>query len=534
LLEENDFSVQSVTAPLDSGAPWQELALAIAGIGVWEWDFVAGGGQWSSGLCALLGLSADANAVGPDGLLHFVHADDKERYQQSVLTTLEGIGDHNLEYRVVLPDLSTRWFLDRARILRDADGQPSKMIGAITDITDRKSEELARRELERAASGRKNPEQMLIETEQRFREILDYAPVALYIKNLEGQLTFVNLRFLELFKVDYGDVILRDTAPLHSADVLAQLREHDRLVIQAGRALQFEEVIEVGNERLTYLSVKFPLRDVDGNPYAICGISADITDRKSAERILQERSEELQLAVNEINQLTYSVSHEMGSPLRGVIGNIRFLREELGPEISAEADHRLIRIEKAALKMAQLVDDLLGFSRLRRKDIRVEEIDVSHLAQEIVGTMFRQNESLRISHYDIENGITVSADRELLGMALFSLIENAFKFHRPGEAAQIAVTKIEDGFCVSDSGIGVDSLYAHKIFKPFERLHRDSEYVGTGIGLAMVKRIIDRHGGEIWVESEKDQGAKFFVRFQSPSQPLGQAESRDLAGHSGS
>lgn len=501
-----------MTSP-QSETAWQELALEIAGIGVWEWDFGSGKGQWSPGLCALLGLSSEECALGPDGLLHFVHPDDQTRYRNSVHGSLDGISDHNLEYRVVVADRSVRWFLDRARVIHGEQGEPVKMVGAITDVTERKQEEIARRELEKLAKGRLGAEQALIETELRFKEILDYAPVAVYIKNLEGKLTFVNQRFLDLFKVSRDEVLLQDRALVHSPDVLRQLREHDRLVIEVGRALQFEEVIEIDGARQTYLSVKFPLHDHDGKAYALCGISADITDRKQAEHEVNERSLALQLAIDEINQLTYSVSHEMGSPLRGVIGNIRFLREELGDKLEPHADHRLHRVEKAALKMAQLVDDLLAYSRLGRQEMLVEEIDVTELAEQILAKMMRDHEAYRESLVEVEDGILVNADTELLSTALKALLENSFKYRKPGMITRIKIKRIDGGFCISDDGIGIDMQYAHKIFRPFERLHRDADYAGTGIGLAKVHRIMERHVGKVWADSELGKGATFFLQF---------------------
>jgi PAS domain S-box-containing protein len=508
-------SVQSVTTPPHTEGSWQELALEIAAIGVWEWDFALGKGQWSPGLCALLSISSEEPALGPDGLLHFVHPDDRNRYQNSILSSLEGISDHNLEYRVLLSDGTIRWFLDRAKVLCNEKGEAKKMIGAITDVTERKQEEIARHELERIAQAGLGAERALLETEHRFKEILDYAPVAVYIKNLDGLLTFVNQRFLDLFKVTREDVILQDRALVHPPGILEQLREHDRLVIQAGRALQFEETIELNGIRQTYLSVKFPLHNHEGNAYAICGISADITDRKVAEHIVHERSIALQKAIDEINQLTYSVSHEMGSPLRGVIGNIRFLREEMGAKLEPHVDKRLDRVERAALKMAQLVDDLLAYSRLGRQEMAVDMIDVTDLAEQILSKMMRDKDAYRESIVEVDDDISVQADTELLSIALVALLENAFKYRKPDAITRIKISRHADGFAIHDEGIGLDMQYAHKIFRPFERLHRDADYSGTGIGLAKVHRIVERHGGKVWVESELGKGATFFLQFSS-------------------
>ena len=510
------MSVHSVTTPPNTETDWQELALEIAGIGVWEWDFASGKAQWSPGLCRLLGLDSEDPVLGPDGLLHFVHPDDQGRYTNSVHACIEGVGDHCLEYRVLLEDGSTRWVLDRAKCFSNENGDAVKMIGAITDVTERKQEEFARREVERGAKGRLMAEQALRREQQhRFEAILDYAPVAVYIKDLEGKLTFVNQRFLDLFQVSRQEALDRGTALLQSPEVWQQLREHDRTVMESGSPLQFEETLEIQGVRHTYLSMKFPLLDDDGQAYALCGISAEISDRIEAEHAAGERSVALQQAIDEINQLTYSVSHEMGSPLRGVIGNIRFLREELGDKLEPHVDQRLHRVEAAALKMAQLVDDLLSYTRLGRQEIVLDTIDFTDLAEQTLSKMMRDRAAYRESIVEVEDDIRVYGDGETVSIALVELVENAFKYRKPGSITRIRIKAIPGGFSVGDEGIGLDMQYAHKIFRPFERLHRDAEYAGTGIGLAKVQRIAERHGGKVWVESEVSRGATFFVELSS-------------------
>lgn len=512
LVKESEESVRNVTTPLDSEVNWQSLALEVANIGVWEWDFVHGEGRWSKGLSSLLGLSDEACALGPDGLLHFVHPDDQDRYRNSIHATLDGGSDHNLEYRILLPDNRLRWFLDRGRVLRNDRGEAERMIGAITDVTERKQEEMARRELERGANARLAAERALRETEDRFEAILDNAPAAVYVKDLTGKLTFVNRRFLELFGLTKEQVLEEAMEPIHPEEVSKALREHDREVLLAGHAVQFEEELVLGGERKTYLSVKFPLRDSAGEVYALCGISADISARKEAEQCLHERTVELQEAIDDINQLTYSVSHDMGSPIRGVIGNVRFLREELGDDISEQASNRLERIEMAGLKIAQLVDDLLSFTRLGRHEMRSDVIDVTDLAERVAGTIQASRDYSGKAIFEIQDNIVVHGDQELVGMALSALLENSVKYRKSGTTAHVKVRAIEGGFAVEDNGIGIDLQYEHKIFQPFERLHRDVEYSGTGIGLAKVRRIVERHGGKVWVESHPGDGATFYVR----------------------
>ncbi|MEA2553410.1 MAG: hypothetical protein QOJ65_1586, partial [Fimbriimonadaceae bacterium] len=339
---------------------WHLAALEKAGIGLWEWDFTAGEGQGSRGLCKLLGLPDDACALGPDGLLSFVHPDDRNRYQQSIHGTLDGRSTHNLEYRVLLPDQSVRWLLDRAQLSLAENGEPAKIVGAVIDVTERKHEEIARRELAGKQADRTAKALALQETEHRLEAILDHAPAVVYVKDLDGTITLVKKAFLELFGVEREDVIGKLGTSLISEEDMRVIRTHDQLVVDQNAPLQFEEQVTVHGETRTYLSIKFPLTDAIGATYAVCGISTDITDRKLAEGILKDSSLDLHRAIDEINQFTYSISHNMRSPLRGVIGNVRFLREELGDRLDKAADERLGRMEASALTLGDLVDDLLS------------------------------------------------------------------------------------------------------------------------------------------------------------------------------
>lgn len=493
----------SVTTPLDSESAWHELALEIAGIGIWEWDFVSGKGQWSKGLCTLLAVKEDDCVLGPDGLLPFVHPHDQAKYRQSIHHAIETGGEQTIEYRVLQPSGNVCWFLDRARVYANENGDPVRMIGAISDITDRKHAEAKRQELERRTTEHEAAEHAL-------QSILDNAPAVVYMKDLEGRLTMVNRSYLDLFHVERSDVIGLAGLPIHSEEVIAKIREHDRMVLEGGVRQQFEEELLVRGERKTFLSVKFPMLDDKGQPYALCGISADITARKSSEQLARQRGDELQEALGEINRFTYSVSHDMRSPIRGVISNVRFLQEDLGEGLSSEVANRLTRIEWAALKLGQLVDDLLAFTRLGRQEMKMESLDLSMIAEKQIGIV-AGSESID-GDFEVDPEITVQGDPEFLGLALHALIDNACKYRKPGQRPHIEVRQMDGGFFVRDDGIGLDTAYAHKIFLPFERLHRDADYPGTGIGLANVKRIVDRHGGEIWVESEPGNGATFFIR----------------------
>lgn len=511
LLSGSENGVQRVTSPANELADWEQLALEVAQVGSWEWDFERGAGRSSCQLRSVLGIEQGSAALGPDGLLSFVLEGDRERYKASLFAAIEGAGQHNLEYRIERPDGRVRWVFDRAKVLTNESGQPVRMLGALIDITDNKHEEFALREIQRAANAKKKAEKALLETEHRLNAILDNAPAAVYVKDMTGRLTFVNRCFLEIFQMNRTEVLKERKVPQHPPDILSVLREHDRAVLDAGQALQFEEEIEVQGVRRTFMSVKFPLLDPEGKPYSLCGISADVTDRKVSQQEVIDRTHELQKAIEDLNQITYLVSHDMRSPLRGIISNSRIVREDFGADISEGAKMHLARIESAALKLGRLVDDLLGYVRIGRTEILAEPVDVSEVARRVI-TSLKNKLDLQGAVFDIESDIHLQCDREALSTILYSLLHNACQYVQTGCGPQVRLASIPGGFCIEDEGIGIEMQYAEKIFQPFERLHRDMEYLGTGMGLAKAARLVERHGGRIWVESRPGLGSRFSVQ----------------------
>jgi len=225
------------------------------------------------------------------------------------------------------------------------------------------------------------------------------------------------------------------------------------------------------------------------------------------ERRVEERTAELQAKNQELEGFTYSVSHDMRTPLRGIVGNARMLMEDYGEALPEEARRHLSRVSTAAQKMANLVDDLLQFARLGVAEPEREPTDVSALARRVADNLGEAPQFI-----EVERGLHADVDRQMLGMAIFNLLENACKYRAPDRSPQVrfGFDPQQGAYFVSDNGIGFDMQYIHKLFKPFERLHRDEQYPGTGIGLANVRRVIERHGGRIWAEAAPGEGATFW------------------------
>lgn len=227
-----------------------------------------------------------------------------------------------------------------------------------------------------------------------------------------------------------------------------------------------------------------------------------------------ERTAELELANRELEAFSYSVSHDLRAPLRSMAGFADALHEDYGRVLDETGRSHLERIRKAAVRMGLMIDELLDFARVARMEVRKSSANLSRLAQDILDelTLACPGRSVKI---DIQEGLTASADPVLLRLALQNLLENAWKYTSRRVDAEIVVGagKMPDGkrtYFVRDNGAGFDMEHAARLFQPFVRLHSSEDFPGTGIGLATVARIIQRHGGQVWAEAEKDKGATFF------------------------
>ncbi len=260
------------------------------------------------------------------------------------------------------------------------------------------------------------------------------------------------------------------------------------------------------------------------------GTHIDITGRKEyegkmlhlneeLERKVSERTAQLQAVNKELEAFSYSVSHDLRSPLRSIDGFSNVLLTDYENVLDEEGRENLHTIRSASQRMGHLIDDLLKLSRVSRTELHLYSVDVSGMAEEIRNELQRENPGRKVD-WQIAPGLTARANGRLLQIALQNLLSNAWKYSSKKEEATIAVSRVTTGrgeaFCVKDNGAGFDMRYASGLFRSFQRMHSSREFEGTGIGLAIVHRIILKHGGEIWAEAEPDKGAAFF--FTLPDQ----------------
>lgn len=231
------------------------------------------------------------------------------------------------------------------------------------------------------------------------------------------------------------------------------------------------------------------------------------------EERVRSRTQELEQSNRELEAFSYSVSHDLRGPLRAISGFAGLLQERHYDHLDAESRHYLDRIQAGTLRMSSLIDDLLELGRVTRMELRREAVDLTALA-ETIATRLRERSPKRRAQIDIERGLAGRGDTRLLEIVLENLFDNAWKFtaSRPIARVRFGVREVEGerAFFVEDNGVGFDARYAPNLFGVFQRLHSNADFPGTGVGLATVQRIVQRHGGRIWAEAELDRGATFY------------------------
>jgi PAS domain S-box-containing protein len=329
-------------------------------------------------------------------------------------------------------------------------------------------------------------------------------------------------------------------------DLAEQYRADDRAVIESGaEKLNFEELLvnPLGREFWVNTS-KIPLRDSAGNIYGVLGTYEDISERKRAEEEIRalnagleqrvaQRTAQLEAANKELEAFSYSVSHDLRAPLRAIDGFTRALEEDCGKTLDDEGRRLCAIIRRNTRHMYELIDDLLALSHLNRTELERIPIDTHSMVLSVYQELTTPESRARID-FHVGSLPRVTADPILLRQVWTNLIGNAVKFSAKRDRAHIEVgcghEGQEDVFSIRDNGAGFDMQFADRLFGVFQRLHNSSEFEGTGVGLAIVQRIIHRHGGRVWARGEPDLGATFSFSLPRTDGPSADAAETDDGG----
>lgn len=372
-------------------------------------------------------------------------------------------------------------------------------------------------------------EEALSNERQLLRTVIDNLPDYIFAKDTGSRFILNNTAHLRLLKASVQEEVYGKTDyDIFPKELADQYFFDEQDVIQTGRPLVNREesvLTEEGRQRWL-LTTKVAWCDSEGNPQGIVGMSRDITDRiEMAEEIqkhaalLEQTNAELQARNQELDEFTYIASHDLQEPLRKQVAFSDALREDLAAGDLDEVENDLATITSAAKRMQTLVRDLLSLSRSGRQAMEWDEIDLNECVTMALDALeFRIEQEKAVVTQDVLP--TVRADKTLMVQLYQNLIGNAIKFH--GAAAPHVRLTVESNaeehiLGVADNGIGIKPDYWEQIFAPFKRLHGRHEYEGTGIGLAICRKIVERHGGRIWVESAHGEGSCF--KFTVPVHP---------------
>ncbi len=370
---------------------------------------------------------------------------------------------------------------------------------------------------------RAEAERQLRASEARFRDLLESAPDAVLIADSQGHIQLVNAQAEQLFGYQREELIGQSMEMLMPARYRNRhVRHRDGYVAAArprpmGAGLELYGLRKDGSEFPVSIGLS-PIR-TDTGLTIFCDVR-DITEQQQIEkkiqdlnRRLQQDNAELATVNQELEAFSYSVSHDLRAPLRAIDGFSQALVEDAGPILNDEHRSHLTRVRQAAQRMGLLIDDLLKLARVTRADVKVEDVDLTAIAQEIAAEL-QDGAPERQAEFTITPDLHTKADPRLLQVVLQNLLSNSWKFTGPRSPARIEFGKAElDGkptYYVRDNGVGFDMSYAGKMFGAFQRFHDARDFAGTGIGLATVQRIIHKHGGRIWAESQPGNGATFF------------------------
>ena len=397
-------------------------------------------------------------------------------------------------------------------LMRGTEGQANAILVLVTETTEQ-------------VRARQRIEELAVVAERRASEleaIVGSIADAVFVCDSQGKLSLVNRAGLALVGEEKQEALgtltdYRDRLQLRGLDGLPI--SHEDLAFsralrgEVTRGREESGIHPVTRRNVSLLISAAPLKDIAGRVIGAVEVAADVTRLKDLTEEAQRRAAELDVANKELQGFAYSMAHDLRAPARHVNAFSQLVLNEYYNRLDERGKGYLQFLGKASQKLGQLIDDLLKLTRVTRAEMKRQPVNLSEIAQSVAAEL-RRKEPDRTVEFTIAPGAVTSGDSQLLRTALENLMENAWKF-----TSTRTVTRIEFGvtqqngtpvYYVKDNGVGFDMAYVGKLFGAFQRLHRAEDFPGTGIGLAIVQRIVERHGGRVWAEGAVDKGATFY------------------------
>jgi PAS domain S-box-containing protein len=405
------------------------------------------------------------------------------------------IDTYSMEKRYLRKDSSLVWINLTVSLRRYPDGEPRYFIAAVVDI-----------------SARKQAETALQESYNLLHSIINATPDSIFVKNLQHRYLLSNSVRASLFNKSVEEIFGKDDSFLFPPDLCGKIQADDRRIMTSGNTETVEEVFVVQGEERTYLTTKSVYRNAERKIQGLVGFAKDITPLKQAEQKLKALNADLARSNQELEQFAYVASHDLREPLRKIKSYTDLLAKRYKGQLDEKADKYIAYVTDGAERMQALITDLLAYSRVSKGELTKEPTDLKAVLELTLSDL---SHAIEESNTVITTDPlpTVNANSRQLGQLFQNLIANGIKFRgekQPQIQIKAALNSKFWTISVQDNGIGIEPQFAERIFIIFQRLHTKDEYEGTGIGLAICKKIVERHGGQIWLESELGRGTTFF------------------------
>jgi PAS domain S-box-containing protein len=481
------------------------------------------------------GLDALSEAVSRPGV-HSVAVETWVRHKDGSWRCLEGMANN------LLGDPAVKGVVFNHRDVTDRKAAEEEVRRLNENLENLVAERTAQLEATLAEHKRAEEKIRLLNErlEQRVRQlrlVTDSAPVLLAHCDTERRYKFVNKGYAQRFGTSREDIIGKRIPEVVGEEAYANFKEYVDAVL-SGQRVEFETEIPYKDIGPRYMHAAYvPEFGEQGEVRGLVAVISDITEHKRAEeeirqlnesleRRVAERTSQLKEANEELESFSYSISHDLRAPLRHISGFARLLQQRASSALDETAQRYLNTIAESTDRAGELIDDLLAFSRMVRAEIHRADVDMNRLVRQALDDLKLETEGRSID-WKIGELPEVQGDPSMLRLVMQNLLSNAVKYTYSRDEAVIEVGSKSDGdeaiFFVSDNGVGFDMQYVDKLFGVFQRLHRAEEFEGTGIGLATVRRIVNRHGGRTWAEGSVGSGATFYFS-------LALAERRDDGG----
>ena len=491
-------------------------------LGMWELDLVTREVHYSDRYIEILGYNERIDLTHQQILAH-LHPDDlairEEAFRQAFIT-----GFLHYEMRLIWEDKSIHWAEGKGKVFYDNEGTPVRMLGTLRDITDEK-----------------NHQQELLESEQKFRLLADSMPQHIWTSDTEGNLNYFNQSVFDFSGLTPQQITQGGWLQIvHPNDREGNIKAWTNAVV-TGKDFLFEHRFRRHDGEYRWqLSRAVPKKDAAGNIQMWVGTSTDIQDQKTfaynlekqvkeRTRELEQKNRELEKMNTELQSFTYISSHDLQEPLRKIQTFASRLLEKEEQNLSKSGKNYFARMQEAAFRMQTLIEDLLAYSRTNTAEVKFLNTDLNEIIEEVKNELKEiivEKQAIIEVLETCEANIIPFQFRQLI----INLVSNSLKFSRQEtvphikikcsvkEGQQLAIDLLspDKKYChltVSDNGIGFDPQYKTRIFEVFQRLHGREEYKGTGIGLAIVKKIVENHRGVIIAQGEENNGATFDIYF---------------------